>query len=426
MKKSIVGLLFIIFTTTLFSQAPDWSWATQAGGSNGEFVHDIAIDIDRNCYVIGHFETKITFGSKNLKSVGDYDIYVAKMDENGKWLWATKAGGRYDDSGLNITIDNDGNIYVTGRFRGTATFGSATITSNEGDDIFVAKMDKKGKWLWASKAGGYYGGSFTGLVIDNNGNCYVTSNVVVAKLDANGNWLWTRYTEGSNINDIVIDNDGNSYIVGDFYDTINFDSYSLTSSGFNDIFVAKVDANGKWLWAKKTGGIDRESGSGIAIDDFKNCYVTGHFNGIVSFGSQTLKSSSDFNIFVAKMDENGKWLWASKVDGSEERYVKDIAIDNNGNCFVVGEFEKTIIFGSTYLISTGEYDIFVAKMDENGKWLWATNAGGGYRDFGNGIALDSYGNSYVVGKFEKRAIFGSTALTSKGVTDIFVAKLSRY
>jgi len=178
MKKVFVGLLFIIFTITLSAQVPEWQWATQAGGSGGDHSAGIVLDEYGNSYITGYFAGTATFGSYSITSNGNNDIYVAKMDANGNWQWVTQAGGSISDFfweyGRGITIDNNENTYITGFFRGTAIFGSDSLTCSGDRDIFVAKMDPNGNWLWATKAGGDCPNQGSEITIDNTGNTYIT------------------------------------------------------------------------------------------------------------------------------------------------------------------------------------------------------------------------------------------------------------
>jgi hypothetical protein len=86
------------------------------------------------------FEDTASFGGHTLTSNGDWDIFVAKLDADGNWLWAVQAGGPALDSGYSIAFDAAGNAYVTGAFGGTATFGDHTLTANGILNIFVAKL----------------------------------------------------------------------------------------------------------------------------------------------------------------------------------------------------------------------------------------------------------------------------------------------
>ena len=82
MKKRIFSLLvLLIISVFVCAQAPEWQWATQAGGDSGDFGFGITVDNAGNTYVTGFFNGTATFGSYSLSGYGD--IFVAKMDANG-------------------------------------------------------------------------------------------------------------------------------------------------------------------------------------------------------------------------------------------------------------------------------------------------------------------------------------------------------
>ena len=356
MKKTSVSLVFLLIAAFAFAQAPDWQWATQAGGSGFEHGRRIAIDDDGNSYVTGWFEGTATFGTYSLTSSGENDIFVAKMDANGNWQWAVQVGGTNSDLGKSIAIDSAGNSYVTGHFVSIAVFGSTSLTCNGMEDIFIAKMDTNGNWLWAKQAGG--------------------TNSDLGK-------------------SIALDSAGNIYVTGHFEGTAIFGSTSLTSSGDTDIFVAKLDVDGNWLYAISAGGGCFDFGCSIALDSAGNSYVTGKFYGTATFGSASLTSCGDYDIFVAKMDADGNWQWATRAGGSSGDSGTSIVLDSAGNSYVTGEFKHTATFGFISLsLTSNEYpDIFLAKTDADGIWQWAKQAGGSSDDYSGCIVLDSTGNS---------------------------------
>jgi len=451
MKKTFLIVLLLLSCVFIFAQLNPWLWATKAGGMGGDLCQGIAVDASGNSYVTGGFEGTAIFGSTTLESGGSQDIFVAKLDNRGNWLWAKKAGGTDSDYGYGIAVDASGNSYVTGYFKGSATFGSTTLTNNGFANIFIAKLDSSGNWLWAKNAG--YSGCGTsgnGIAVDASGNIYVTgdfsgsatfgsitltsngdSDIFIAKLDSSGNWLWAKNAGGTDYDygqGIAVDASGNSYVTGYFESTTaTFGSTTLTSSGFSDIFVAKLDSSGNWLWIKNAGGTDYYEGCGIAVDTSGNSYVIGWFEGSATFGSATLTSNGDDDIFVTKLDSSGNWLWAKKAGGTDYYEGCGIAVDASGNSYITGFFSDSATFGSTTLTSNGYCDIFIAKLDSSGNWLWAQNAGGTGSDWGHGIAVDAIGNSYVTGYFfSTAATFGNITIYGSGTvynTDIFVVKV---
>jgi len=417
---------------------PDWLWAARQGGSSSDGGTCVAVDNYGNAYIAG--------------DMGYGKAFVSKYDAGGNCLWTQQVGGNSNSRAYGIGLDNAGNIYICGYFWSTAIFGAHTLIGDqtgEGPDAFVAKLDASGNWLWARQLGGTGWDQASGVAADAFGNCYVGGliegsatylsgsltglggyDVFVGKLDANGNWLWVESAGGGSYEygeDIAVDTEGNCFICGEFYDDDGmptFGSDTLVSSGSLDIFIAKLDTDGDWIWAKRAGGIGGDRGICIALDLMGGIYLGGEFNNSASFSTTTLVSSGYSDVFVAKLDASGNWLWACQGGGISWDECKDITVDCSGDCIVTGRIGNTSQFGPTELVSSGDSDIFAAKLDaSSGNWLWALSAGGLSYDRGEGVAVSGNGNCYVTGSFGGTADFGSSTLTSNGITDIFIAYL---
>jgi hypothetical protein len=242
-----------------------------------------------------------------------------------------------------------------------------------------------------------------------NGTTGWTSNSTIdydgdGCLDDEG-WLSLTGVGNSSVDkveSVANDSSGNTWLTGSFTGTAEFGSTSLTSSGSDDIFVALMATNGTWSWAVKVGGSYSDSGFDIAIGKDGDAYVTGEFRGSASFGSTSLSSSGDVDVFVAKIDSDGIWQWAEKAGGSSTDIGQAIALDPDDDVYVTGIFYGTASFGSTSLISSGSNDIFVVKLNSAGSWQWAKKGGGSSSsscpcDYSYGIAVDANGSSYVTG-----------------------------
>lgn len=451
MKKYYLIGITLLFSISVFCQFPVWQWANSAGGSGGTFGNSIARDEDGNLYVTGSFQESVHFGVTYLTSSGYEDIFVAKMDSQGNWIWARSAGGVGNDVGYSITTDNAGFIYVTGHCYSSVNFGSINLSCND-QDVFIAKLDPNGIWQNVINVGGNSIDIGYSISVDNSGNKYVagyfTNSVVfgtdsitsigegdifVSKLDTDGNWLWGKRAGGTlhdNLYSFSIDSANSLYLTGSFQGNADFGSTSLASSGLNDVFVAKLDTYGNWLWAKKAGGIYDCYGFSISVDNSGNAYVTGEFIGPAEFGSISLNSTVNSqyysDIFVAKLNSSGNWLWARKAGGVVSDMGNAIVVDNIGYSYITGSFQDIGLFGSHVLTSTtyDQTDIFVAKMDSDGNWLWAVRAGGSGYDRGNSICIDNSSNQYITGRYAGIALFDMIPVVISGNTDAFVAKLS--
>jgi hypothetical protein len=365
----------------------------------------------------GYFKGTATFGTgHSLTSAGNEDGFLVKvkfakercylngLDYNTASEWVLCSGG---DSNSNsgsaagmisegVVVDSSGNSYFTGWFTGTTVFGSTILTSSGASDIFIAKFNSNSALQWVVTAGG---------------DGIDESNAIALH-------------HGSN----------QIYITGSFRGTADFGTTTLNSGGTNikSIFVAKLSSSGSWQWAKSAGSSYGDQGFDIVVDSSGYAYVTGTFQSpaasSATFGSHSITSAGANDVFVAKISPGGSWGCAARAGGSNWDSAGGIALDSNGAIFVSGGFEGTATFGgnSINLTSSGQSDIFIAKISSSCTWQWAHKEGGSGDDVARDITLDSNDKIYVTGNFGGTVNFGnSSSLTSNGVEDIFVLKLNQ-
>ncbi len=430
---------------------PDFLWSRQAVGStNSDIGYALAADTTGNVYVCGSFAGTINFGG-NLISSGLTDVFVAKYDGAGNLLWARKAGGTGYDEGRGIAVDAAGNAYVTGIFQGAASFGATNLTSSGNSDVFLAQYDAAGTIIWARRAGGNADDEAHALALDGAGNLYLTgtfdgnasfgsfamqnnshtSDLFIAKTDNLGNFLWVAKAGGNTDDDsrsISLDAATNVYVTGSFAGTATFGTTNLTArgtNGLNDAFLAKYSGAGTFLWAQQAGGNGSDNGYSVTTDNGGNVIVTGSFSSPALFGATSLTGNGT-DIFVAKYDSAGSMLWVRRAGGNDAIYGdsgRGVTTDGAGNIYVTGFFSGSGNFGSTNLPTSGFDDVFVAKYDNGGNLLWVRQAGGVNLDVANAIALDGSANIFATGFFYDTASFGGVNLTSAGFEDVFVCKL---
>ncbi|MCU0440483.1 MAG: SBBP repeat-containing protein [Raineya sp.] len=397
-------------------------WAKKMGGSNDDTGYGIAVDASGNVYTTGYFQGTADFdpgaGTFNLTSSYDSDIFVSKLDANGNFVWAKRIGGGHTDGGNGIAVDAIGNVYTTGHFYGTVDFdpgaGTFNLTSAGGGldrDIFVSKLDANGNFVWAKRMGGVSNDIARSIAIDVSGNVYTTGHfygtadfdpgagtfnltstgggsdrdIFVSKLDVNGSFVWAKRMGGVEIDDsngIAVDASGNVYTTGYFQSTADFDpgtdifNLTTTATGYQNIFVSKLDANGNFGWAKSMNGGHNAGGNSIAVDGSGNVYTTGWFQGTIDFdpgvGTFNLTNAAGtfgVDIFVSKLDANGNFGWAKNMGGAYDYSYNNgfgIVVDGFGNVHITGFFEDIVDFETGTGISTiksGFYrDIFVSKI----------------------------------------------------------------
>jgi hypothetical protein len=260
---------------------------------------------------------------------------------------------------------------------------------------------------------------------------------------AEGDLVWARGF-GQNLDDIgydiFVDAAGNVYTTGYFQGIVDFDPGTgfeyLTSAGNNDIFITKLNSSGNLVWARAFGSSFDDVGLGIFVDPSGNVYTTGYYQGTVNFdpagaGTAERTSIGSADIFISKLNSTGDFVGAWTMGGTADDYGFGIFVDPSGNIYTTGYFRNTVDFdpsgGSFPLISEGNEDIFISKLNSDGSFGWARSIGGGTADVGLGISLYSSGNIYITGYFQGTVIYnpgsGVTGLTSVGSYDIFVLKL---
>ena len=475
-KVKLITLILIIAGFSFNTQAQNYVWAKNMGGaSSNQRGEDIAVDASGNVYTIGYFEETADFdpGSNtfDLTTVGEFDVFISKLDASGNFVWAKQLGGTDEEEGYSITVDASGNVYTTGFFNGTVDFDPSSsifnLTAEGGSDIFISKLDASGNFVWAKNIGGEEDDAGNSITVDASGNIYLTgyfeetvdfdpnagtfnltsissNDIFVVKLDASGNLIWAKHMGGTSSTRgeaIVLDESGNSYITGGFGGTTDFDPNSgienLTAIGNTDIFVVKLDALGNYIWAKSIGGSENDEGFGIAVDASGNVYTTGYFRTTVDFdpgaGTESLSAVNKEDIFISKLDASGNYVWARNMGGANFDRGFDITADASGNIYATGNFNGTVDFdagvNTENLTAIGNDDIFILKLDASGNYVWAKNMGGTSYDIGFGIAVDASDNIYTVGDFRGVADFdpnsGTENLTALGIIDTFVSKLSQ-
>ena len=227
--------------------------------------------------------------------------------------------------------------------------------------------------------------------------------------------------------------DGSSIVAGYFESDITFGATTLTGlAGVDEAFVAKANPDGSWAWATQAtqaSGAGGDAIRGITALADGSAIVVGSFQGQTTFGSTTLTSAgSADNIFVAKISATGQWVWARAVTdtGTQADVARAVTVLADGSAIVSGYFRGSPSFSpGPGVVSSPRRDAFVAKIAADGStWDWVTVAGGSGDDQAFGVSALSDGSAIVAGSFVNSVSFGSVPLTSAGLEDAFVAKVS--
>lgn len=268
--------------------------------------------------------------------------------------WAKTFSGNSNEYGRDIACDLSGNVYTIGYFKGTVDFdpgpGTLNFTCIGNEDVFISKLDASGNFVWAKQLGNV--GTTFGISID-------------------------------------VDQSGNLLAIGYYGGTLDADpgtgTFNLTAAGQFDAFVLKLNASGNFVWAKSMGGTMSDYGSAIDVDATGNVYCGVGFISTADFdpgaGTFNLTSAGLLDNAIVKLDPSGNFIWAKRFGSVTcDDYTNSLFIDPSGNVFTAGRFCGTVDFdpgAATFnLTSTGNYDMFVSKLDASGNFVWAVRMGG--------------------------------------------------
>ncbi|HTL82961.1 MAG TPA: T9SS type A sorting domain-containing protein [Bacteroidia bacterium] len=299
-----------------------------------------------------------------------YDIFFVKYDPYGNVLWAQRFGGTGDDA-AGLSVDSTGGIfYLQGSFRSNSlTLGNFTLNNSGGADVFYAKCDLAGNFAWAYSATG-------------TGNDYPA--------------------------DHCNDQFGNLYLTGSFESpTLNFGGNILSNTGYERIYIVKIDPSGNVVWVRSSQGTNgSQLSKGIDCNNSGELFIIGEFNSTtLTFGSHSIANSGPQNGFVAKYDVSGNAIWARSIGGtSAQLYASSITCGDSREIYITGDLmDHVTAFGNILLTNSDNNgynsDGYLARIDSSGNYVWAKSFGyAGCDDGGMSVSFDHYsGNLYSTG-----------------------------
>ncbi len=357
-----------------YNSAGILQWVKRYNGPNNldDAFYYMKLDTIGNIYVAG-----IT--SANDSS---YNFLVIKYNANGDTVWKRtyNGTGNYDDVVEGLTVDNLGNVYITGE-----SFGAGT-----GLDIVTIKYNATGTAQWIVR----YNGSASdddipgyGISVDNSYNIFVTGGVVnttgnidmvLIKYSSTGSQVWTRTYNGT----------GNSY---DFGNVLNIDYAgniyicveSQGVSSYLDFLVVKYNSAGDQQWVNRYNGPGNDEDIPITLvfDNQGNVFAAGW----------TYSTANGYDMLTIKYNSAGDTLWTRRYNGpaGQEDKVWHMAIDNPGNVYVAG----TSVGSGT----GNDYIIIKYSTDGIQRWLSRYTSAGNNFDQIACITLDNSPNIYVTG-----------------------------
>jgi uncharacterized delta-60 repeat protein len=361
------------YATIKYSSSGDTLWVRNYDGpaNSNDFAFAIVVDDSSNVYVTGRSRGNGTA----------YDIATIKYTSNGDTAWVNRYNGPGNgwDEASEISVDDSGNVYVTGRSQGIGTYF----------DIVTIKYSSSGIPLWTGRYNGPADSTdeASGLALDDSGNVYVTGkswggvflyfDYITMKYSRNGDTLWVRRynNPGGNKDDITtdlaVDGSGNVYVTG----------WSLSAGTNTNYITIKYNSSGDTLWMTIDGLGNSDVSQDLDVDALGNVYITGKSEGI----------GTDYDYVTIKYDSSGSSLWVRLYNGpaNSTDELTALALDALGNVYVTG--------GS---IGNGtKHDYATLKYNSSGDTVWVSRYNGsmGTYDRATLLAVDGSGSVCVSG-----------------------------
>lgn len=354
-------------------------WQRHLGGPGAQDVSGIAVDAADNVILAGSFDGAMEVGTKTLTSEGAADIYVVKLDANGKDVWSKQYGGPMAQTAAALAVSSKNEIIVAGGFAGALDFGSSTdqLLSVGGTDVFVVKLDASGQPTFsrsfgdvdgnslnqaatavvAAPGGGFFvGGSFQGTLLQTASGVLQSTggnDLFVLSFDASNELAWSR-AFGSALGEsnqlltsMALAPGGGLFLAGTFEGGLAFTDPamgdSIQSQGATDLFLARLSAGGTAAWSLGFGTSQAEVKPAVAADSGGHVVLTGSIVGAVNFGVG-LKPGSDEDIFLAKFSAEGAAINTPRFLAEDYQHAEAIATDALGNIAIAGMYRGVVKF----------------------------------------------------------------------------------
>ena len=442
------------------------SFPVTIGTAAGDAGKDVAADDAGTVYVVGNVANA---GQTAVSAADSPNLgFVSRYSSDGGVVWTRYFANAIPDK---VATDGSGNVYLAGSFTGTTDFdprrGVHNVTSVGGTDGFVLRLSAKGNLNYVKTIGGAGNDTASGLAVGHDGEVRFGGGFVgrsnfnsdgvfrisssgardgyIAALDTDGTFQWAGSFGGTGsetLQDMALDDNLNVVATGRYNGVVDFDpTHGVSNNNIapaDEAFTLKWTDTGGFVFSAGFGGAGIDFATGVTADRAGNVYTVGNFQDSGDFDPSnstfTLTGANTGTIFVSKLNPAGTFVYAKALGGASAAAVGpgDISVDKHQNVYLTGRFAGTQDFdpgaGTANLVSDGQDDVFVEKLDGNGAYVFAKSFGGTGDAFPTGSTLDHSGNILVTGSFESDVTFpavggGVVTKNSAGSSDIFLDKL---
>jgi hypothetical protein len=384
--KVIIGLCFmveVLFSSSLFAQAPDTLWTRTYGGSSTDVGKSVRQTTDGGYIIAGY---------TNSYGGGSIDVYLIKVNANGDTLWTRTYGGSDGEAGESVRQTTDGGYIIAGI---------------DGDpyDFYLVKADANGNMLWSKTFGGDsvdWGFSVQqtadgGYIIAGRTESFGAGgqDVFLIKTNTSGSMLWSRTYGGTGHEcgySVQQTTDG-GYIITGYTDPF--------ISGKADVYLIKTNASGDTLWTQTYGYLPYHE-TGRSVQQTMD-------GGYIIVGETNSSGAGSYDVYLIKTDINGNTLWTKTFGGSDADFGHSVQQTADGGYIIAAQIKSW---------GAGSYDAGLIKTDANGNMMWVRTYGSSGVEYGSSVqqttdgsyilAGSGFGDVYVIKTEPELAMFEAT------------------
>ena len=389
MNQILAIACWCLCTLPVLSQEPlEHVWARRVGSSNeNEKLWRMAVDEGGNVFVTGYFRGTFAEQDVSVTSVGGADVLLLKYSPQGELLWARSAGGPLGDGAYGVDTDKDGNVYITGTFSGLAVFGDTILVVSHPEEIDLPF-------------------SF------------------VARYSPSGELVWVRAMEAEMVAGSYPFGQSYAVRVGPGGDLIICGTYASTDASvenpalstltfggqpfrtctvpYESTYVMRMDTLGNTEWVHTVGGLNGQGVfQSIAFDTGGNIWVGGnvvsnvgspYVDGQVNLGAS---ATTTYTGGVMRLSGTGDPISGFLLSSTNTSNVEDLIVAGNGDIYLSG-WHRGSLFNSP---SATQVDGFLMRVSNSGSPIWTKRLTGPGSDFFSGIATTTEPNEIVGGAY---------------------------
>ncbi len=426
------------------SFAQTWEELYTFGGIENETINAL-IETNNKLIFAGSFENNYSIENYNLISQGQEDIYCQIYSEAGTLENVFSFGGIYEEQLSHAIINSNDELLFFGNYILQTEIDTITLNSSlASKNIFLSKHELNGNVIWAKNIHGNILSISEDLDIDTENNIYITGyffdtlqvdnfqliaksdegDLFVIKIDNDGNIVWMQQSGIDGImraTTLKVDHNNDIIIAGQFKGKAIFNTDTIqTNTADHDIFIAKLNADGNFIWGKKIGGVLEDDFADFDIDNQGNIYLLGHFIGVLSSytGFEIQTEGFNQNVYVIQLNPQGEVQWGKSLGGTNNDFATSIDVENN-KIIVTGYFQGNSQWDNYSIFSQGNFDTYISIFENDGTLLNIFSLGGENFVLSRKIKYLSSGEIIIAGEFNHTIFFNNNDYLSQGSFDVF-------